>query len=289
LLLYKILEELNLAYLEQIKLQGSVKSISSKIYLIDYKGINLLMNHDYLLKEVTIGSTIEFKIIDFSWTAAISISTIEVTDSGLLKKLRTDNLFQGTISKVFKNGLLIMINEYYTGYMSNTEISDNWLLDSEPLKEGSKINLSIMKFDYKGLALSRINFKKNKKKSNASSFYKVGDIIEMKIYDKMIFSGLLVKDGTVKGLIPIDKIIPEEVIKEINLLYFIKFCQNLFKKHSFIKCVVCNVEGENNKLLFDIDYEDDRNKSNIIKIIDYFSNDRNLKKIVVDYLNSRLK
>lgn len=268
-LLYDILEEIYLAYEEQKTLQGSVKSVTNKVCYIDYKEVILVLNCDYLIHEVSIDSIIEFKVIDFSWNKTIAISNAEITKNGLLQKLRNDNMFYGIISKVLNNGLLISINENYTGFMPSMEISDNWRIEYKSLKEGSRIKFSIMKFDSHRLWLSRINFKKNKKMSIASHLFKVGDAIEMKIHECVTYPGLLVKNADVRGLVPIELLVPKEFINKIHLLSFLKFCKNIFKRNSYIKCIVYKIDVINNNFLFNLDYSDVDNRENLLKIQDY--------------------
>ena len=67
-LLYDILVELNEAFNNQFCLSGEIKSIYGKYIIIDYKGIELVLNKNFLIQNanIDIKQSINFKIIDFS-------------------------------------------------------------------------------------------------------------------------------------------------------------------------------------------------------------------------------
>ena len=285
--LYHILVELNEAFNNQLCLSGEIKSISNKYIIIDYKGIELVLNKNYILQNdnIELKQRINFKIIDFSWTKTISISVIETSENGLIDSLRNENLYVGTVQKVMDTGLLVSINENYIGFMPNFEITDNWKIELSILKEGSKIKASITKFDCQGIYLSRLRYLKKIRRRLASKNFEINDTVVLKIYDKMAKFGVLVSNEAVKGLIPLENILPKEVIEQIDILKFVKYCKDIFKRRSLIKCIVSDVDDNDNKVAFDINVHEIENKEKIGQIIDYFKNNAELQLVVIDFYN----
>ncbi|PHQ29393.1 hypothetical protein CJ305_10660 [Leeuwenhoekiella nanhaiensis] len=290
-LLYDILVDLNDAFNNQICLSGEIKSFYKKYFIIDYKGIDLLLNKNYVLNNdnIDIKQSIYFKIIDFSWTKTISISVLETSENGLVSSFRRENLFIGTVQNVMDSGLLISINENYIGFMPNFEITNNWKLDLSIVKEGQKIKASITKFNYQGLYLSRLLYTRKIRSRLASKKIKINDTVVLKIYDKMAKFGVLVRNEAIKGLIPLENILPKEIIEQINILNFVKYCKLIFKKKSLIKCIVSEVDDNDNKIAFDINVHEIDNKEKIIQIFDYFKNNTKQKIAVIDFYNKKAR
>lgn len=288
-LLYDVLVELNDAFNNQFCLSGEIKNIYVKYIIVNYKGIELVLNKNFLLQNDNIDTkqNIDFKIIDFSWTKTISISVIETSENGLINSQRDENLYVGTVQKIIDNGLLVSINEFYTGFMPNSEITDNWKLELGVLKEGSKIKASITIFDCQGLYLSRLRYLKKARRRMDSKHFEINDTVVLKIYDKMAKFGVLVSNEAVKGLIPLENILPKVVIEKIDILKFVKYCKNIFKRRSLIKCIVSDVDENDNKIAFDLNVKEIENKEKINRIVDYFENNAELQFVVIDFYNKK--
>lgn len=287
---YDILVELNEAFKEQKILSGKIKSIYSRYIIVNYKGIDLVLNKLYILNsEINKNELLEFKIVHFSWSKTISVSNTEISEKGILSSLRNDNMFMGTVKEIWDNGALISINEFYTGFMPNEEMSDNWKLDLSCIKEGSKIKASIIRFDCKGLILSRLNYIKKIKRRIALNGLHLGDSMELKIVDKMANFGVLVSNNNVKGLICLESILPIGVIKEINLLEFTKYCKPIFKRRAHIKCLISGINKKENKIEFEPDYSITENFEKVNNIINFFKDNRAMKQIVSHFYDKKIK
>lgn len=171
--------------------------------------------------------------------------------------------------------------------MPNSEITDNWKLELGILKEGSKIKASITTFGCQGLYLSRLRYLKKARRRMASKHFEINDTVVLKIYDKMAKFGVLVSNEAVKGLIPLENIIPKVVIEQIDILKFVKYCKDIFKRRSMIKCIVSDVDENDNKVAFDLNVQEIENKEKINRIVDYFENNAELQFVVIDFYNKK--
>jgi ribosomal protein S1 len=265
------------AFDEQYVLKGTIKNISNFYHTILFEGFGLKMNKEFLTKEIIIeGEEIEFRIIDFNSRNDVSVSNIEVSSFGLIENFRNKNQFYGVIKEILSEGLIIELNKgYKSGYLPKNEISDvfPWNFDLERIKIGSRIKVSISKFNYRGIYLSRILYKKIQRRSIASVRNSIGDKFKLKILDRMAKFGVLVADESVKGIIPLENILPLNIINVIDKLDFIKHCNFVFKRRSIIECVIMDIDVDLNKIYFDLDYSMQENKTRVHSVLTYFEND----------------
>jgi ribosomal protein S1 len=288
-LLYDVLIELNDAFNKQFFLSGEIINIYDKHIIVDYKRIELVLNKNFIPfnSVINVKQNISFKIIDFSFTKAISISMMETTGNGLMNSFRNTNMYIGTVNKILHKGILVTLNERYVGFMPNHEITENWKLDVSCLKEGSIIKASITKYDCNGLFLSRIKYIKKARRRLAANKFAVNDSVVLRIYDKMAPFGVLVSNGAVKGLMPITNILPKEIIGKIDIMDFIKYCKDIFKRGAFIKCIVSDIIKDDNKVAFDLNVVEIENQDKIHRIIDYFLNNDELRSVIVEFYKNK--
>lgn len=289
-LLFNILIELNSAFKDQKTITGCIKDIYNKYIIVCYKDINLVLNKQFVRsREININELIDFKVINFSWSKIISISNIEIYENGIIYVLRNKNMFIGKVEEILDNGTLISLNEEYTGFMPFSDMSDIWKLDFSTLRKGSRIKTSITQFDFKGLYLSRLKYKRKLKKSRASSICNIGDSFQLKMKDKMALFGVLVCNESVNGLIPLGNILPPKVINELNKIEFVKYCKEIFKRRSQLKCVVSDINKEYNKVNFELDYSAEENLDRINNIINYFENHKVFKTLVQEFYIDKIE
>ena len=148
-----VLDELSEAYKNNSTLIGEVNSVIGNIYKVNFKGVLLMLNKKFIINENNLlKSSIPFKVVDFQRYENISISNIEATDFALYKSSKKNNLFTGFIKEITESGFIIYINEKYNfAFLPFNQISDSLYLnfDYNRLKIGSKINFSILNFNYK--------------------------------------------------------------------------------------------------------------------------------------------
>jgi hypothetical protein len=244
-------------------------------YKIYYKGLHLKLSKKYLdNSNLSTENKIPFKVIYFSDKKTISVSCYEGTDFGIINKIKGDNLFIGRINKILDHGIYITLNEKYNdAYMPRIELSNSLPKDFnlQELNEGSLIKASVQEFNHKTLIVSRIKYKNIESRVNTFNNISVGKKLELRIFDrKMAFSGLVVNNEYIKGLIPIQEILPHEIGDKINRKEFIKHCKTIFKKNENIRCVVKRVDMDNKKVEFVLDFSCSSNIERTKKIISYF-------------------
>ena len=233
---------------------------------------------------------IQFKIVDFNAKNDISISNIETTSFGLLDNLRNENQFLGIVKEILDYGLIIELNNaYMIGYLPNDQISNilSWNFDYKRIKIGAKIKVSITKFDFKGIYLSRVIYKQKERRATASYRYTRGEKFQLKIVDKMAKFGILVANQNIKGIVGLESILPIEVIQNINKLDFVIHCKNIFKRKSIVDCVIEEIDFEHKKILFDLDYSSQENILRIHSILTFFDYDLNLYNCVEDFYKKK--
>lgn len=271
------IKTLSEAFYNQQVLKGTVKSSSKLYYSVYFEGFELKMNKEFVSKDNLIDDEeIEFIIIDFNARNDISISNIEISSFGLMRDFCKNNQFTGLVKEIQSEGLIIELNDAYkTCFLPNNELSEflPWNFDYERIKIGSRIKVSIKKFDYKGIYLSRILYKKKERRAIASFRYKVGDKFQLKIKDRMAKFGVIVADENIKGLILLESILPLDIIQKTNKLDFLKHCSNIFKRRLIIDCVINDIDTVLNKITFDLDYSKQENIERIQSILTYFEND----------------
>jgi ribosomal protein S1 len=276
-----IISNIKKAFEENYVLSGRIERIEKKFYLIKYNDLNFKMNLNHILEtSLTINDEIKFKIINFSYSDYISISNIEISEFGLIEKLRANNLFLGKVVEKNDNGLIISLNEYYnSAFLPLTEITDcpdkKQLFDR--IKIGMNVHCSIIKFDYLKLVVSRRKYKKTIRHSKVTSICKLNSKVQVKIKDRISFFGLPVENNYFKGIIAIEDIFPIEIIENIDLLKFIQhsreYPSNFFKRNSILSAIISKIDKENNRIYFDFDLSDFENKKKIEEIISFFSDD----------------
>ena len=291
--LKNVLEELLAAYKKNLSLVGIVENISNNIYRINYKGISLLLNDQYILdNNIDINTSISFKIINYSQSDKISISNIETTDFGLLDIYLNNNLFLGIIKEINAFGIIVSLNDKYnSAFLPLNQVSDILPYDFNfnKLKIGSEIKISIISFNYKNIIVSRIKYKKLNSQNKQSIILKMNTKIYLKASDKFSFFGLLVSNNNFKGLIPIEEILPLNVYELINKLDFIKLCKTVYKRRCYFNCIVEKIDELNNKISFDLDYTIAENIEYSNKIIEYFNDNYFLKTLVAEFYKEKIE
>lgn len=271
------IQKLSSAFKNQEVLIGKVLSTSNKVYLVNYLSINLKLNYNYIhSNNIKVGNEIPFKIIDFSASSDISISNIEATDLGILAKYESSNFFKASVVAVKPNGLIVALNDSYkSAFLPIKELTS--ILDKDRILNqidiGSLINCSITRFDCQGLYVSRIKFKKYRKREIASSNYKINDKVEVKVKEKMSFFGFLVENDSLKGLISIYDIVPNEVREVINFKGFINSTKNIIKRNSKIKCIVSRIENDKKQICLEFDLTDKEMEQRIYEMLTFFTYD----------------
>lgn len=287
--LYGVLQELKTAHQESLSLTGKMIKSNSHLFFVEYEGINLHLNRSFIQDDlnncIKLNDLIEFKVIDFSWNKEISISNKEIENYKLLEMVQNENMFKGQIVEVLETGVMVSINKLYSGYMPFNEMSDNWKVDFNVLKKGSIIKASVNNFDFNGILLSRIKYLNKAKKKIASKTLSVGHKMSLKIYERMAFFGVLVKNHRVKGLISMDDIIPPELRENLDRKKFKYHCSDIFKRRAWLKCVVSDIDIENNKVYFELDYEDTKNQERIKIIANYFDD----TEMILEFHNEKTK
>ena len=291
--LFDTLQKIKDAFVNQRELIGVIKTLYNSFCSVFYEGIELKMNNEFIApNSIKLEQEIKFKIIDFSLYKDISISNYETTDYAILKHLQAKNQFIGIVQTMYEDGAIIGINEIYkSGFIHLNEMSNElpWNFDYSKIKKGSKMKVSIKQFDYRGLLLSRLIYKKKERRGNASSVNKIGEILEMKIKDNFFFFGTIVKTESIKGLIPLENILPVEILPTIDKLDFIKYCNDVFKRRTIISCVLTDIDKLTNRISFDLNYSHPENTERMKKIILYFNNNVTLKVIIEDFYANKLK
>ncbi|MDC1202858.1 hypothetical protein N8017_00705 [Crocinitomicaceae bacterium] len=227
----------------------------------------------------------EFKVIDFTWNKEISISNKEIENYELLEITKNKNMFKGQIIEVLETGVIISINKLYSGYMPFNEMSDSWRVNFNVLKKGSIIKASVNNFDFNGICLSRIKYLSKAKRKIASKVLSVGDKMKLKMHDRMAFYGVHVSNSEVKGLISLDNIIPPGLRDSLDRKKFKDHCVEIFKRRGWLKCVVSDIDSENNKIGFELDYDDAENQERVKNIADYFDD----TEFVLEFHNNKSK
>lgn len=289
----EIIKILSEAFKNQQVLKGMVKGSNKFYYSVFFEGLELKMNKEFVAKDNLIdGEEIEFIIIDFNARKDISISNIEISSLGIIQDFCKNNQFLGLVKEIQSEGLIIELNDAYkTCFLPNSEISDflPWNFDYERIKIGARIKVSITKFDYKGIYLSRVLYKKKERRAIASFRYKIGDKFQLKIKDKMAKFGVLVADENIKGLIHLDSILPSDIIQKIDKLDFVKHCSDIFKRRLIIDCVINDIDTEHNKIAFDLDYSKQENIERSQSILTYFENDKEEYNSVDRFYKTKIK
>lgn len=288
----EVLKHLEDAFKRQSILDGIIEKSNYYYHIVNYQGVLLYLHNSYLVSDssdsIQEKGSIKFKIIDFSYIREISISNIECTNYGILQKYISDNLFRCIVIKVNEMGMVVSLLDKYIGFLSFKELSDclPWNFDYEFIKVGSILKVSVLKFDYKGLYLSRLKYKIIERRKNVHIYYSLNQKVELKISQHIHIYGILVKNNYSKGLIPIGNIIPNEVYEQIDKFRFLNFCKNYFKRRSKINCTVLNIDEVNNRIEFGLDFTNTENIEKKNAIISYFNDNFDLKeKLIVFYDN----
>lgn len=291
--LFDTLQKIREAFINQQELKGIIKTINSSFCYVLYEGIELKMNNEFIVpNEIKLEQEIKFKIIDFSLNKNISISNFETSDYSILKQFLTKNQFIGVVETMYEEGAVIVLNEMYkSGFLPIKEISNKlpWNFDYSKIKKGAKIKVSVKQFDFRGLLLSRLLYKKKERRANASSVNKIGQILEMKIKTKFSFFGTIVTADSITGIIPLKNIFPIEILHKIDKLDFIKYCYYVFRRRVIISCVITDIDKITNRISFDLNYSHPENIERIKKIILYFNDNDTLKVITEDFYSNKLK
>lgn len=286
------LSELSESFKNQELLEGKIIELRKKYYLVDYQGLLLYLNINYLIdKNPILGSNIKFKVIDFSLYREISISNLEASPFGIFNRFKDSNMFIGLVKGVVDKGIIVSLNEVYSNiFLPFKEISNilPWNYDYESIKLGAKIKISIIKFDFKRLTISRLNYKLKERRNKACIHYSLNQKVALKIYEKMETYGIFVKNHDSKGLIHISEIIPIEIYEQIHKLTFIKFCGNIFKRGMTIYCTVSDIDEVNNKINFDLDYTIQENIERKDTIISFFSDSTQYKDMLIAFYQNKL-
>jgi ribosomal protein S1 len=287
------IKALSEAYTNQQVLKGILKSTNKLYYSVFFEGFELKMNKEFVIKDNLIDNeVIKFVIVDFNARKDISISNIEITSHGLMQNFCKNNQFLGLVKEIQSEGLIIELNDSYkTCFLPNNEISDflPWDFDYKRIKIGARIKVSIKKFDYKGIYLSRVLYKKKERRAIASVRYKIGDKFRLKIKERIAKFGVIVADNNIKGVIPLESIIPIDIIQKIDKLDFVKYCNNILKRRSIIDCVIKYIDIEHNKIDFDLDYSKVENIEKGQCILTYFENDKEVYDSLARFYNAKIK
>lgn len=266
-----LLEE---AFNSNLPLNGKIKHFQSYYIVVDFNKFPLYLNKKHLVESnVHIGDVISFKVIDFDTKENISISSIENTEFSLLNKFKEDNYFRCRLNKVSDVGIYVEINEKYNNaYLPFTEASNflPWNYEYDRLKIGTLLNVSILKFTYHGLVVSRNYYKTKLFRNKQSRILNLYQHVELKIYDKFLYSGLLVRNDYFKGFILTENFIPLILFEKIDKKLFIKYLNSIYKKRSKINCYVSNIEKETNKVSFNLDTKCSSNVFKLNQVLKYF-------------------
>lgn len=289
---YDSIERIRNAYKNEEVLTGIVMSKLYKyVYPVKYYDIVLKININHLItNNIKEGDEISFKIIDFSQSRDISISNIEIGDYGILNQMNNNNFFTANVVSVLNNGLIVALNKFYiNAFLPIEELTQTFDKEAvlERVKLGSIIHCSIMQFDSSGLYVSRLKYKKKKRKEKAVSFFKLNDKVKLKIKDTIASFGLLVQNEYVDGLISIKDMLPQTILENINIRSFIKFNRNIFKRRLIISCIVSNIDRDSNKIYFDFDLSDSEVRQLIEKMIYFFVEDKEAFSIIEKYYNQK--
>jgi hypothetical protein len=104
----------------------------------------------------------------------------------------------------------------------------------------------------------------------------------------MAFHGIPVSNEKVKGIVLLKGILPEAVIKQVDLKQFTKHCSEIFKNRTLLKCIVSGIDKQNNRIIFDLDNKEIENQEKVNRILDYFEDNYNLQLLVRDFYKNKL-